>query len=145
MRWASGVVINLLTFPELQRWLARYAVQPLDLALATGDCHCGQLVWLQRDFIWSDNVAAERQARRAGTANARSSFQTSLVVGDSRSVSVHGNFGSARLTSSSTSNVELKGTRDQFMLGDVAAIGAEEVELRPMAIATRLLPAAARA
>src|SRR6476660_6860492 len=46
---------------ELERWLARFDVQPLDLALATGECHPGQLVWLQREFIWSD-VAAERQA-----------------------------------------------------------------------------------
>lgn len=122
---------------ELARWLASYAVQPLDFALAIGDCHRGQLVWLQRDFMWSD-VAAERQARRAGAADVRSSFQTSLVVGDHRSVSVYGSFNPARLTSS-TSNVELKGTRDQFMLGHVAAIGAEEVELRPLAIATRLL------
>ena len=122
---------------ELERWLARYAVQPLDLALTTGDCHRGQLVWLQREFIWSD-VAAERQARRAGAADVRSSFQTSLVVEDGRSVSVYGSFNPARLTSS-TSNVELRGTRQQFMLGHIAAIGAGEVELRPLAIATRLL------
>ncbi|GAA2027497.1 hypothetical protein GCM10009740_16520 [Terrabacter terrae] len=122
---------------ELERWLARFAVQPLDLALATGECHRGQLVWLQREFIWSD-VAAERQASRAGGTEVRSSFRTSLVVGDQRSVLVHGSFNPARLTSS-TSNVELRGTRHQFMLGHVVALGPSEVELRALAIATRLL------
>jgi hypothetical protein len=53
-------------------------------------------------------------------------------------VLVHGTFNPARLTSS-TSNVELRGTRHQFMLGHVAAVSADDVELRPLAIATRLL------
>lgn len=122
---------------ELERWLARYSVQPLDLALATGACHVGQLVWLQREFAWSD-VAGERQARRSDGAEVRSSFRTHLDGGDSPSVLVHGTFNPARLTSS-TSNIELSGTRHQFMLGHVAAVGASEVELRPLAIATRLL------
>jgi hypothetical protein len=122
---------------ELERWLARYPVQALDLAVATGDCQPEQLVWLHHEFVWSD-VAAERRARRAGDAEVRSSFESDLVVGEGRSVRVHGSFNPARLTSS-TSNVELRGTRHQFMLGHVAAASVDAVELRPLAIATRLL------
>jgi hypothetical protein len=122
---------------ELERWLTRYSVQPLDLALATGACHQGQLVWLQPAFTWSD-VATERQARRAGDTGVRSFFQARITLDDDRSVRAHGTFNPARLTSS-TSNVELRGTRHQFMLGQVVDVGADEVELRPLAIATRLL------
>lgn len=122
---------------ELERWLTGHSVQSLDLALATGACHPGQLVWLQPAFTWSD-VAAERQARRAGDADVRSFFQARIVVDEVRSVRAHGTFNPARLTSS-TSNVELRGTRHQFMLGQVAYVSADEVELRPLAIATRLL------
>lgn len=135
--WGLGRGDHLAYARELERWLARYAVQPLEFALATGQCHVGQLVWLQRELAWSD-VAAERQARRTGAAEVRSSFRTSLSVGDGRSMPVHGTFNPSRLTSS-TSNIELKGVRHQFMLGHVAAVGEDEVELRPLAIATRLL------
>jgi hypothetical protein len=122
---------------ELERWLTQYSVQPLDLALATGACHSGQLVWLQPEFMWSD-VAAERQARQAGDAAVRSLFQARIAVDEGRSVRAHGTFNPARLTSS-TSNVELRGTRHQFMLGQVVTVSANDVELRPLAIATRLL------
>jgi hypothetical protein len=122
---------------ELERWLARYSVQPLDVALATGGCRVGQVVWLQREFTWSD-VAAERRACRSGGAEVRSWFRTDLVVGDGPSVLVHGTFNPSRLTSS-TSNIELSGTRHQFMLGHVARSAENDVELRPLAIATRLL------
>lgn len=122
---------------ELERWLARHAVQPLDVALATGGCRVGQLVWLQREFTWSD-VAAERRARRSGGAEVRSWFRTQVVVCEGPSVLVHGTFNPARLTSS-TSSIELSGTRHQFMLGHVAASAPNNVELRPLAIATRLL------
>jgi hypothetical protein len=122
---------------ELERWLTRYNVEPLDLVLATGACHSGQLVWLQPEFTWSD-VAAERQARQAGDTEVRSFFHARIDVDDDRFVRAHGTFNPARLTSS-TSNVELRGTRHQFMLGQVVNVGEGEVELRPLAIATRLL------
>lgn len=51
---------------------------------------------------------------------------------------VFGSFNPARVTCS-TANVELRGKRHQYVLGQIANVDEDEVELRPLAIAARLL------
>jgi hypothetical protein len=56
---------------------------------------------------------------------------------------VHGTFNPARVTFS-TSNVELRGVRSQYVLGHVVATSDDAVELRPIVIATRLFAPSTR-
>jgi hypothetical protein len=77
-------------------------------------------------------------AHAAGAPDVRCRFQAPLVVDGDRRIRVHGSFNPARVTCS-TANVELKGTRRQYVLGQVARADEDEIELRPLAIATRLL------
>ena len=120
---------------ELERWLRSHEVRPLDVALHDGSCRAGEFVWTELDFQWSD-VAQERAAANAGGA-VRSTFHGHLEQ-DGTVVCVHGTFDPVRLTCS-TANVELRGVSRQYVLGYVTALDCADVELRPLAIATRLV------
>jgi hypothetical protein len=122
---------------ELERWLASHSVAALGVALATGQHRPGTLVWCEIEYTWSQ-VAQERQAYHAGAVDIRCSFQGALVVSEEKRVRVHGSFNPARVTCS-TANVELRGTRHQYVLGQIAEVRDDEIELRPLAITTRLL------
>jgi hypothetical protein len=121
---------------ELEAWMRRQPVVPLDVAVVTGKPLEGRLVWCELPFRWSD-VASERRAVANGDLNARSNFSGMLEM-DGGGVGVHGTFNPARVTCS-TANTELSGTRSQFILAHVAAASATDIELRPLAIATRFL------
>ena len=125
---------------ELEGWMRRHPVDPLDVALVTGRCRVGRLVWAELDFLWSD-VSAERRMTAAGAVDVRCAFDGRLAVDGGSQLRVHGTFNPARITCS-TASTELRGTRRQFVLGQVAQIGdgpERYVELRPLAIATRFL------
>lgn len=125
-------VDELQTFTAAcDEWLTQKPVPSLQRALIRDDADAGALVWLEAEFDWSD-VANER--RGAGTG--RSSFRTVVDVGGAP-VGVEGTFNPTWLTCS-TSNVELRGRRLQYMLATVAARSASSVELRPIVIAARL-------
>ena len=115
-------------------WLLQHRVPALDTALLTGRARAGQLVWCERPWLWSD-ATSERRAAATGE-EVRSSFEGSIELAD-RMVRVHGTFNPARMTSS-TSNVELAGTRTQFVLASVTDLTDDSVALRPIVIATRL-------
>jgi hypothetical protein len=121
---------------ELERWLHRHEVPALHAALVTDEAHSGQMVWTELPFHWSD-VARERGLATAGEGP-RSTFHAQLRVDEQREVEVHGSFDPARLTCS-TANSELRGVRSQYILGQVAHVSHDVLELRPVAIATRLL------
>lgn len=120
---------------ELERWLRAHDVPALDLTVASGTCKVGAIVWTELDFQWSD-VAHERSHATRGE-DIRSTFHATIET-NAQTTDVHGSFNPARLTCS-TANVELRGVRRQFLLAHVAAIEPNSVELRPIAIATRLL------
>ena len=86
-------------------------------------------------------MARERLAYRNGQTDARSDFHATAAITDDEHRYIHGTFNPARLTCS-TSNSELRGVRRQYMLGHVAAVDSDSIELRPLAIAARLLPPA---
>ena len=121
---------------ELEAWLRRHPVLALDVAIATERCRPGQLVWCELPFRWS-NVAEQRRAHASGQAHVRCTFHGALEL-EEGSVGIHGTFNPARVTCS-TANNELRGVRLQYILGHVAVASPNEIELRPLAIATRLL------
>ncbi len=120
---------------ELEAWLTRASIPGMGAALSSGTEPTGRLVTLEVPFVWSD-VARERSLAMAGQ-DARSSFHARLVQARSE-MEIRGTFNPARLTCS-TANSELRGVRTQFMLAQVAAATPDCVELRPLAIATRVL------
>jgi hypothetical protein len=121
---------------ELEQWLRVHEVPSLEEAWLRGAARPGALVWAELPFRWSD-VVRER-AHASDGADVRSSFAGQMEVGEGAEVLVHGSFNPARLTCS-TANSELRGVRTQYVLGHVAAADDESVELRPVAIASRLL------
>jgi hypothetical protein len=121
---------------ELERWMRHHPVTPLDAAVVAGSPLEGCLVWCELPFRWSE-VASERRGVASGDMYVRSTFSGALEMGGTR-LRVHGSFNPARMTCS-TANTELSGTRSQFVLGQVAAASAVDIELRPLAIATRFL------
>lgn len=121
---------------ELERWMRRHEVPALHAALVTHEACPGQLVWTELPFHWSD-VALERRLTTAAEGP-RSTFHAQLRVDEQRAVEVHGSFDPARLTCS-TANSELRDVRSQYVLGQIAHVSYDVVELRPVAIATRLL------
>lgn len=121
---------------ELEGWLRTHSVLPLDLAIGTKACAPGALVWCELPFHWSD-VASERRRGHYGESGVRSWFHSQLDAGQGPML-VHGTFDPTRLTCS-TANSELSGVRSQYMLAHVARLTESEIELRPIAIATRLL------
>lgn len=117
---------------ELERWLGTHDVPALEMLLASGSAASGMLTWTEQPFSWSD-VAHERRC-----AGSRSSFQVRVPTDADSALELTGTFNPARLTCS-TSGVELAGTRTQWMLAQIAHLSVGRVELRPLAIATRLL------
>lgn len=126
---------------ELESWMRNHSVLALDVAIVTEQCRPGVLVWCQLPFHWSA-VASERRKRNAGDPDVRSYFHGHLETAVGKRV-VWGSFDPIRLTST-TSNHELSGVRTQFVLAQVASVTPERIELRPVAIATRLLSEGAR-
>ena len=120
---------------ELEAWLARNPVPELSAVLATGEGWPGQLVTVELPFAWSD-VAGERRRAMAGE-EARSSFR-GVLTRPYTPVEVFGTFNPLRLTCS-TANSELRGIRTHLVFGQIATAGPDFVELRPAAIATRLV------
>lgn len=116
------------------RWLHEHDVPSLEVALLRGEANPGQLVWCEADWEWS-RVAAERRATEAGQ-EVRSEFRAQVTVSEVP-FNVFGRFNPAHLTSSS-SNSELAGIRLHYVLAQIAVATPETVELRPIAIATRL-------
>jgi hypothetical protein len=128
---------NALAYADrLEQWLRTHEVDPLDQAIITGTCRPGGLVWTELPFHWS-HVALERGEAMSGR-EVRSDFHAPLALAEDRTIRVHGTFNPARLTCSSA-NSELAGVRSQYLLGQVATLTEDCVELRPLAIATRLL------
>ena len=121
---------------ELEDWLRQHEVASIHELVLRGPVDRGRLVWAELAFHWSD-VAQERAASRNGEA-VRSYFHAHLDVEGEHSVLLHGTFNPDRVTCS-TANVELRGVRTQYVLGYVASVTDEEIELRPVVIAERLL------
>lgn len=120
---------------ELQQWLRRHEVPSLELLLIQGQPTTREFVWIEAPFQWSD-VADERR-HLEHNSDVRSTFSTHLDIGDGR-IEVCGSF-SPRHCTCSSANVELAGVRSQYIVGTVAAETAHRVEIRPLAIADRLL------
>lgn len=121
---------------DLEDWLSEHEVPSLREALLRRTVEPGTLVVADLLWQWSD-VARERAEAHAG-APIRSTFQAHLHDENTEPTYVHGAFDPAKLTCS-TSNVELRGQRRQWILGQVAQGCGGCVELRPLAIATLLL------
>ncbi len=121
---------------DLEDWLAEHDVPPLRRALLERVCRPGDLVTAEMPWRWSE-VARERARAHAGEP-VRSTFEAHLHDDDAELVDIHGSFDPAKMTCS-TANVELAGTRERWMLGQVATVSRHAVELRPLAIATLLL------
>lgn len=139
MRWGRRIRGDQDAYTErLERWLQTHEVPPLESTVLDGTCQPGITVWTELDFHWSD-VARERGAFWDGQTDVRSDFHALACIADDEQRYVHGSFNPARLTCS-TSNSELRGVRRHYMLGQVASVDERRVELRPFAIATRLLP-----
>lgn len=121
---------------DLEDWLAKHDVPSLREALLRGGAVPGVLVTADLRWHWSE-VARERARAHAG-GTIRSSFWADLHDADDKPVEVRGGFDPRKLTCS-TANVELRGQRRQWVLGQVAHACEHRVELRPAAIATLLL------
>jgi hypothetical protein len=121
---------------DLEDWLAEHDVPPLRRALLERACRPGDLVTAEMPWRWSE-VAHERARAHAGEP-VRSTFGAHVHDDSAEPVDIHGSFDPAKLTCS-TANVELAGTREQWILGQVATVCRHAVELRPLAIATLLL------
>lgn len=121
---------------DLEDWLGERDVPPLRQALLDGTCRPGDLVTADLPWCWSD-VARERARASAGEP-VRSTFWAHLHDHDAEAIDVHGSIDPGKLTCS-TANVELAGTRQQWILAQVATACRHAVELRPVAIATLLL------
>lgn len=131
--------------PHLHLWRGRSARESPRLvapnssgASARGDgvigrSDGGQVASAELPFAWSD-VAQDFADMRAGDSNARSSFKALLRNSGERAVRVYGTFNPARLTCT-TAYSELRGTRHQFVLGQIASIDELGIELRPIVIA----------
>lgn len=131
-----GQADHLAYTRELGRWLASHAVEPLDVAAASGRSRRGQLGWCELDsrgVMWSASVGRTEPARTMCGAHSKalsSSTNAEACVCSARSTLP---------TSRAAANIELSGTRHQYVLGQIARIDENETELRPLAIATRLL------
>ena len=121
---------------EIEQWLRHVEVVPLQALILHNRVSVGGLTWLELPFEWSE-VAAERRRFRDGDTEVRCSFNGMLEIAECRGVRVHGTFNPGWVTCS-TSNVELRGVRSQYVLGHIAATTKEAVEIRPIVIATRL-------
>lgn len=134
----SRIQGNLQAYTSaFQDWLAHHEVPALQALLVRSEDPTGRLVWVEEEFHWSD-AAGERVAARAGASDIRSTFHTRMTVGGERYVRVSGTFNPLRMTSS-TSGVELRGVRSQYLFGQVGSADADNVEIRPVVIGTRLL------
>jgi hypothetical protein len=118
----------------LTAYLERSAVASLTEAHSRGELHVGQLTWLDQLISFKGMSAALEAIGRGARGTA--TFSASLAT--DKSVRVRGEYNVARLTSSTASDV-LSGTKRQFVLGYVDGIAADEIELRPVVIATRRL------
>lgn len=76
---------------ELELWLRRHPVDPLDVAVVSGRCAPGRLVWSELDFEWSE-VSSQRRRARAGDAEVRCSFTGTMRLDDGSTMRVHGTF-----------------------------------------------------
>jgi hypothetical protein len=121
---------------DLEDWLSEHDVPSPRHALLAGECSAGTLVTAYLPWTWSE-VAKERARAHAGEP-VRSTFWAYLHDDDSEPIEVLGTFDPNKLTCS-TSNVELRGQRSQWILAQVAGSGTNQIELRPAAIATLLL------
>ncbi len=139
MLWTQRVHRDQDAYTErLERWLRTHEVPALETVVLDGRCCVGRIIWTELDFHWSD-VASERLACHNGSTDVRSDFHAIAAITDDEHRHVHGTFNPIRLTCS-TSNSELHGVRMQYMLAQIAAVDLRTIELRPLAIATRLLP-----
>lgn len=118
---------------RIDAWLRSHDVPSLESVVLRGDARPGLLVWVEQEFRWSD-VATEHRAGRVG-ATVRSTFSGRLA--GHPALRIHGSFNPGRLTCS-TALSELQGNRTQYVLGSIAEVGAEEIEVRPIVIGTRL-------
>jgi hypothetical protein len=118
----------------LTAYLERSAVASLAEAHSRGELHAGQLAWLDQVISFKGMSAALEAIGRGARGTA--TFSASLAT--DKGVRVRGEYNVARLTSSTASDV-LSGSKRQFVLGYVDGIAADEIELRPIVIATRRL------
>jgi hypothetical protein len=133
-RWHGELQAYTTAFQE---WLRHHEAPALRLLLFRDEEVTGRLVWLEEPFCWSD-AAGERRGAMAGALDRRSTFHTSLSLAADRTMRVYGTFNPLRMTSS-TSGIELRGVRTQYVFGQVAGVSADEIEIRPIIIGTRLL------
>jgi hypothetical protein len=134
---------SALRFPGLETSVPRRRpAPPLEAATSQADSDERLGCPLAKDVGEVTGHASQRRARARGDVDVRCPFESSLPDSGNRSVRVYGTFNPARVTSS-TANAEFRGTRVQYVLARVAQHAASEVEMRPFAIATRLLGAAA--
>jgi hypothetical protein len=118
----------------LATYLACNDVASLAVEHLPGRLKQRQLVWLEQDIAFKGVRVALEVVKRGG--NGRASFSTRLAT--DRTVRVSGTYSVARLTCS-TAPSQLSGTKQQFVLGYVQAISADEIELRPIVITQRWL------
>lgn len=118
----------------LAAYLAQNHVASVAVEHLQGRLRQGQLVWLEQDIAFKGVFVALEVVERGG--HGRASFSTGLAT--NRKVRVSGTYNVARLTCSTAAG-ELSGIKQQFVLGYVQSITAEEIELRPIVIARRWL------
>jgi hypothetical protein len=114
--------------------LARTDVAALDIEHLRGTLREGQLVWFEQAIPFK-GISAGRAAIRRGE-NGRASFNAALAT--DKTFRVRGTYNAARITCS-TAESELSGTSRQFVLGYVRNLTADDVELRPIVIASRYI------
>lgn len=118
----------------LATYLACNDVASLVVEHLQGRLKQGQLVWLKQDIAFKGVGVALKAVERGGSG--RASFSTRLAT--DTTVRVSGTYSVARLTCG-TAAWQLSGVKQQFVLGYVQIISADEIELRPIVIARRWL------
>lgn len=98
--------------------------------IMAGRLRAGDLTWFD-DTFWFKDVAKSFESGSPDGAR----FHNKLDLG--HTVSISGRFNAARITSD-TSFANLKGRSPVFILGYATSVGADEVTLRPIVIATLL-------
>lgn len=126
---------RVLLFEEaLAGFLARTEVAAVDIEHLRGTLSKGQLVWFEQAIPFK-GIGAARAAIGRGD-NGRASFNAALAT--DKTFRVRGMYNAARLTCS-TAESELSGTSRQFVLGYVRNLTPDDLELRPIVIASRYL------
>ena len=118
------------------KFLAENEVASLAAEHHHGKITKGQLVWLDQMIYFKGFGPAWAAIDKGADPDARASFSARLAT--NQEFRVHGTFSPTHMTCSSAFG-QLKGAKQQFILGYVQTATANEAELRPIVIAQRWL------